>query len=221
MLASWIDQLLDRAVARNVSRCLMIQPLIDTSAMAEASDETLMTAITNRHQAALRELYQRYGKTLKSVITRVVHEEAEADDVLQEIFLQIWKEAGNYSPKAGRPLGWVVTLARRRAIDRLRRRQAYCRAKDRFELQIERPGSRASSQMSDDLVRSDLRRFLERQLCGLPDYQRQVIELSFFEGRSHREISQLTRTPLGTVKTRLELGLRKLTNCVRPLRRKI
>ena len=94
-----------------------------------------MTAITNRHQSALRELYQRYGKTLKSVITRVVHEEAEADDVLQEIFLQIWKEAGNYSPKAGRPLGWVVTLARRRAIDRLRRRQAYCRAKDRFELE--------------------------------------------------------------------------------------
>ncbi len=180
-----------------------------------------MAAITDRHQTALCELYQRYGKTLKSVITRVVHEEAEADDVLQEIFLQIWKEAGNYSSKAGRPLGWVVTLARRRAIDRLRRRQAYCRAKDRFELQLEHPTSRSNSQMSDDLVRSDLRRFLERQLSGLPEYQRQVIELSFFEGRSHREISHLTKTPLGTVKTRLELGLRKLTNCIRPLRRKI
>ena len=180
-----------------------------------------MTAITNRHQSALRELYQRYGKTLKSVVTRVVHEEAEADDVLQEIFLQIWKEAGNYSSKAGRPLGWVVTLARRRAIDRLRRRQAYCRAKDRFELQLEPPSCRSNSQMNDDLARSDLRRFLERQLRGLPEYQRQVIELSFFEGRSHREISHLTKTPLGTVKTRMELGLRKLTNCIRPLRRKI
>ncbi|MEO5716958.1 MAG: sigma-70 family RNA polymerase sigma factor [Chthoniobacterales bacterium] len=199
----------------------MIQPLIDTSGLAEASDETLMTAITHRHQKALGELYQRYGKTLKAVITRVVHEEAEADDVLQEIFLQIWKDAGNYSPKAGRPLGWVVTLARRRAIDRLRRRQAYCRAKDRFESQIDHPGSHPTSQMSEDLIRSDLRRFLQRQLRGLPDYQREVIELSFFEGRSHREISHLTKTPLGTVKTRLELGLRKLTNCVRPLRRKI
>ena len=68
---------------------------------------------------------------------------------------------------------------------------------------------------------ADLRRFLERQLSTLPVFQRQVIELSFFEGRSHREISSLTGTPLGTVKTRLELGLRKLTNCVRPLRRKI
>ncbi|CAN5533211.1 sigma-70 family RNA polymerase sigma factor [soil metagenome] len=200
----------------------MIQPLIDTSGLAEASDETLMKAITDRHQTALRELYQRYGKTLKSVVTRVVHEETEADDVLQEIFLQIWKEARNYSPRAGRPLGWVVTLARRRAIDRLRRRQAYCRAKDRFESQIQQqPASQSSSQMSDDLIRSDLRRFLDRQLSGLPAYQRQVIELSYFEGRSHREISYLTKTPLGTVKTRLELGLRKLTNCVRPLRRKI
>jgi RNA polymerase sigma-70 factor (ECF subfamily) len=71
------------------------------------------------------------------------------------------------------------------------------------------------------LIRADLRRFLERQLRGLPEYQRQVIELLFFEGRSHCEISHLTKTPLGTVKTRLELGLRKLTNCVRPLRRKI
>lgn len=200
----------------------MIQPLIDTPSLAEASDESLMKAITERHQTALGELYQRYGKTLKSVVTRVVHEEAEADDVLQEIFLQIWKEARNYSPKAGRPLGWVVTLARRRAIDRLRRRQVYCRVKDRFESQIQQqPGSQSSSQMSDDLIRSDLRRFLDRQLSGLPAYQREVIELSYFEGRSHREISHLTKTPLGTVKTRLELGLRKLTNCVRPLRRKI
>ena len=73
----------------------MIQPLTDVSGLAEASDERLMEAITDRQQPALRTLYERYGKTLKSVITRVVHEETEADDVLQEIFLQIWKEAAN------------------------------------------------------------------------------------------------------------------------------
>jgi RNA polymerase sigma-70 factor (ECF subfamily) len=200
----------------------MIQPLVDTAGLAEADDETLMQAITNRHQTALRELYNRYGKPHKAVVTRVVHEEAEADDVLQEIFLQVWKEAGNYSPKAGRPLGWVVTLARRRAIDRLRRRQAYCRAKDRFESQVERqPDSWVKNEIDNDLIRSDLRRFLVRQMNSLPDYQREVIALSFFEGRSHREIAALTGTPLGTVKTRLELGLRKLVSCIRPLRRKI
>jgi len=200
----------------------MIQPLLDTAGLTSATDEALMKAITNRRQTALRELYNRYGKTVKAVVVRVVHEEAEADDVLQEIFLQIWREAENYSPKAGRPLGWVVTLARRRAIDRLRRRQAYCRAKERFESEIERqPNSWVRNRIDDELVQSDLRRFLQRQMNTLPEFQREVIELSFFEGRSHREIAALTGTPLGTVKTRLELGLRKLINCIRPLRRKI
>ena len=181
-----------------------------------------MQAITERHQTALRELYDRYGKTLKAVIAHVVHEEAEADDVLQEIFLQIWKEAAHYSPQAGKPLGWVVTLARRRAIDRLRRRQAYCRAKERFETHIERqPDSWMKNRIDEQLIRSDMRRFLQKQMKTLPAYQREAIELSFFEGLSHREIATLTGTPLGTVKTRLELGLRKLMNCVRPHRRKV
>src|SRR6476620_1565835 len=154
----------------------MIQPLVDTAGLASATDEALMKAITNRRQTALRELYDRYGKTVKAVVVRVVHEEAEADDVLQEIFLQIWREASNYSPYAGKPLGWVVTLARRRAIDRLRRRQAYCRAKDRFETHVERqPDSWVHNRIDDDLVQSDLRRFLERQMNLLPSYQREVI----------------------------------------------
>ncbi|HEY2800314.1 MAG TPA: sigma-70 family RNA polymerase sigma factor [Chthoniobacterales bacterium] len=200
----------------------MIQPTLDLAPLSAASDEALMKAITNRKQTALRELYNRYGKTLKSVVVHVVHEDAEADDVLQETFLQIWKDAANYSPTAGKPLGWVVTLARRRAIDRLRRRQAYCRAKDRFESHIEQqPESWVHNRIDGDLVRSDLRRFLERQMNTLPEYQREALALSFFEGLSHREIATRTGTPLGTVKTRLELGLRKLMNCVRPLRRKI
>src|SRR5437763_10069178 len=117
----------------------MIKPALDYGALSDATDESLMSAITHRHQPALNELHRRYGTRLKSVIGNVVHEEADADDVLQEIMIQIWKEADHYSPKAGKPLGWVVTLARRRAIDRVRRRQAYCRAKDRFSEQLEQP----------------------------------------------------------------------------------
>ena len=200
----------------------MIRPLIETDGFSAVSDEALMKAITRRKQSALEELYGRYGKTLKSVIAHVVHEEAEADDVLQEIFLQIWREASNYSPHAGKPLGWVVTLARRRAIDRLRRRQAYCRAKDRFEEHVEQqPAAWKHNRIEQDISRADMRRFLERQMRHLPAYQREALELSFFEGLSHREIAAMTRTPLGTVKTRLELGLRKLTNGIRPLRNKI
>src|SRR3954469_19700466 len=156
----------------------MIRPLIETDGLSDASDEALMKEIKNRKQSALEELYGRYGKTLKAVIAHVVHEEAEADDVLQEIFLQIWREAPNYSPQAGKPLGWVVTLARRRAIDRLRRRQAYCRAKDRFEEQVEKqPVVWKHSRIDQDICRADLRHFLERQMRNLPAYQREALEL--------------------------------------------
>jgi RNA polymerase sigma-70 factor (ECF subfamily) len=200
----------------------MIKPGLQYAPLADASDESLMSGITRRHQPALNELHRRYGTRLKSVIGNVVHEEADADDVLQEIMIQIWKEADHYSPKAGKPLGWVVTLARRRAIDRVRRRQAYCRAKDRFTEQLEVPSHGYRSVSGDEEVtRTDMKAFLERQLRRLPTYQREAIRLSFFNGLSHREIATKTRTPLGTVKTRLELGLQKLTQSMRPLRQKI
>jgi RNA polymerase sigma-70 factor, ECF subfamily len=201
----------------------MLQPSLDNDTAELASDESLMEAITDQQPEALSEFYSRHGNRIRSVIGNVVHEEGEADDVLQEILLQIWREADRYSPKAGKLLGWVVTLARRRAIDRLRRKQAYCRAKERYEAQLDhQPQTSPQPRGLDDAIeRSDLRRFLHRRLNDLPRYQRQAIELSFFTGMSHREIAAVTRAPLGTVKTRLELGLQKLTQSLRPMRHKI
>ena len=187
------------------------------------SDEALMEAITDHRPEALKEFYSRHGGRLKSVIGNVVHEEGDADDVLQDILLQIWHEADHYSPKAGKLLGWVVTLARRRAIDRLRRKQAYCRAKERYQEHLDEQPSAAqeSHSFADDISRSDLRHFLHRRLDVLPKHQREALELAFFAGMSHREIAAVTRAPLGTVKTRLELGLQKLTQSLRPIRHKI
>jgi RNA polymerase sigma-70 factor (ECF subfamily) len=201
----------------------MISPNYDSAGAAcEPTDEELMQEITDRNPKALAALYRRHGERLRSVISNVVHEPADADDVLQEILLQIWKEAANYSAKAGRPLGWIVTLARRRAIDRLRRCQAYSRAKDRFTEQLDvRLPSTSPRRSSDEFARADLRTFLERHIQALPAFQGQAIRLAFFNGLSHREIAAATDTPLGTVKTRLELGLQKLTQCMTPLRRKI
>jgi RNA polymerase sigma-70 factor (ECF subfamily) len=192
---------------------------IDGSIMC---DEMLMREITQRQQHALKELYSRYARSLRALIGSVVHEESEADDVLQESFLQIWREAHHYSPKAGKPLGWVITIARRRAIDRVRRRDSYRRAKQRFEDAI-KPQSIVSraGETASEVSQSDLRRFLGRQMETLPRVQREAVELAYFNGMSQREIAATTRTPLGTVKTRLQLGLRKLTQCVRPLRHKI
>jgi len=199
----------------------MIKPNYDIPGLSAMPDEALLKKISQRHEPALDELYGRYGNTLKAVIDSVVHEGAESEDVLQEIFLQIWKEAHHYSPKAGKPLGWVVTIARRRAIDRLRRRQAYCRARERYGEQVSRQPQRPRKEAEKPFVMNDLRAFLKKRMRNLPRQQREALELAFFNGLSHREIAAATCTPLGTVKTRLELGLQKLTQSIRPLRNKI
>src|SRR5881396_4357211 len=114
----------------------MIGSILDQPGVGSAADEDLMKDISHRRPDALGELYGRRSKRLRATIDGVVHEESEADDVLQEIFLQVWEEADRYSSKAGKPLGWMVTIARRRAIDRLRRRQAYSRARERYEQRV-------------------------------------------------------------------------------------
>src|SRR5262250_3675522 len=120
----------------------MIGATLEQPAVASAPDEVLMKHISGRRHEALAELYGRHSKRLRATIDGVVHEEAEADDVLQEIFIQVWEEACRYSPKAGKPIGWMVTIARRRAIDRLRRRQAYFRAQERYRDMLDRQPAR-------------------------------------------------------------------------------
>jgi RNA polymerase sigma-70 factor, ECF subfamily len=199
----------------------MIGSTLDQPGVSSALDEALMKAVSHRRHEALAELYDRHGKRLRATIDGVVHEEAEADDVLQEIFIQIWEEAGRYSPRAGKPLGWMVTIARRRAIDRLRRRQAYSRVRERYQKRVTHEASNSLRQADEVFMLNDLRHFLKRCMRVLPRLQREVLELAFFKGLSHREIAAATHAPLGTVKTRLELGLQKLTHALRPLRHKV
>jgi RNA polymerase sigma-70 factor (ECF subfamily) len=206
--------------------CMAIFPnpllQLDGSNGSLIGDETLMRDITRRRPHALKALYSRYSHLLRGLIGSVVHEESEADDVLQESFLQIWREAHHYSPKAGKPLGWIITIARRRAIDRVRRRDSYRRAKQRFEEELApQPSSNRLTGTAFEASQSDLRSFLGRHMQALPRVQREAVELAYFKGLSQREIAATTRTPLGTVKTRLQLGLRKLTQCVGPLRDKV
>jgi RNA polymerase sigma-70 factor, ECF subfamily len=196
--------------------------MIQSLATEPVSDEVLMKRIARHNAEALGELYDRYSAILKALIVRVVHNEAEADDLLQEVFMQIWRQAKNYSPKRGKTLGWVVTLTRRRAIDRLRKRQAYTRAKERFEEKTElHPEAWVHSRIENDIIFDDIREFLCERIESLPPFQKQAIELAYFRGLSQREIAAFTHTPLGTIKTRLELGLRKLTDALQGLHDKI
>ena len=191
----------------------MIGSNLDQPGISSVPDEALMKAVSRRRHDALAELYGRHGKRLRATIDGVVHEGSEADDVLQEIFIQIWKEAGRYSPKAGKPLGWMVTIARRRAIDRLRRRQAYSRVRERYQERVVEQSPNSPREADDVFVLNDLRHFLKRCMRVLPRLQREALELAFFKGLSHREIAIATRAPLGTVKTPVGTWLAETHPC--------
>jgi RNA polymerase sigma-70 factor, ECF subfamily len=183
------------------------------------SDLEIMKAIQAEDPDALSQLYDRYNGILKALILRVIHNEAEADDLLQEIFMEIWNQAKNFSSQKGKPLGWMVTLARRRAIDGLRKKQAYARAEERLQNETEQqPDAWAHNATEEQIVLSDTRELIRKVLAGLPPAQQEAIDLAFFRGMSQREIAAKTNTPLGTVKTRLELGLKKIYDGLKELR---
>src|SRR5581483_6262169 len=151
----------------------------------EPSDEKLMAAIQKRKPQALTALYDRYSGILKALIMRIIHNESEADDLLQEIYMEIWNQAHNFSEKKGKPLGWMVTLTRRRSIDRLRKRQAYARAEERLQHETEQqPEAWVHNTSDHDIEASDTRHLLFKIMNSLPPPQKQAIELAFFKGMS-------------------------------------
>jgi RNA polymerase sigma-70 factor (ECF subfamily) len=185
----------------------------------ETSDDDLMRGLQAEDPEALSQLYDRYNGILKALILRVIHNEAEAEDLLQEVFMEIWNQAKNFSSKKGKPLGWMVTLARRRAIDGLRKKKAYVRAEERLQAETEQqPGAWVQNVTEDAIHSGDARLLMGQVINSLPEAQRTTVELAFFYGMSQREIAANTNTPLGTVKTRLELGLKKIYDALKELR---
>ncbi len=202
--------------AKPKARQFSVPPQLEPGA---PSDLDLMQAIQAEDADALSQLYDRYNGILKALILRVVHNEAEADDLLQEIFMEIWNHAKNFSAKKGKPLGWMVTLARRRAIDGLRKKQAYARAEERLQNETEQqPDAWVHYATAEEIMLGDTRVLIRKVINRLPPAQQQAIDLAFFRGMSQREIAAKTNTPLGTVKTRLELGLKKIYDGLKELR---
>ncbi|HYR22168.1 MAG TPA: sigma-70 family RNA polymerase sigma factor [Chthoniobacterales bacterium] len=183
------------------------------------SDVDLMLGIQSGDADALSQLYDRYNGIVKALILRIIHNETEADDLLQEVFMEIWNQAKNFSPQKGKPLGWMVTLTRRRAIDALRKRQAYARAAERLQAEPEQqPLAWVENVTEREVEAGDTRVLMAKMINSLPEAQQQVIELAFFQGMSQREIAFHTNIPLGTVKTRLELGLKKIYDGLKELK---
>ncbi len=183
------------------------------------TDLELMLRIQQEEPEALSLLYDRYNGILKALILRVVHNDAEADDLLQEIFMEIWNQSRNFSAQKGKPLGWMVTLARRRAIDGLRKKQAYTRAGERLQAETEQqPEAWVHNATAEEISSGDTRAIVRTVINSLPPAQQEAVELAFFRGMSQREIALQTNTPLGTVKTRLELGLKKIYDGLKELK---
>ena len=118
----------------------------------DITDETLMAMIQRRELIAISHLHDRYASTLKALIMRVLHNDAESDDMLQEIFVEIWDRAGSYDPAKGKALGWIVTLTRRRAIDRLRKREAYGRMEERLLEETKRDPQDSIAHVEEDVA---------------------------------------------------------------------
>lgn len=181
----------------------------------EATDEQLMTGICRQDQRCLGILYQRHHALLRTVISRIVANEFDVDDVLQECLLDVWRHAANYSRSKGEALAWIVTLARRRAIDRVRRIGTYHRCKERFRdvAKMEQEGA-AHAGADEEVASLDRAAVIRKLIAKLPEAQQEAVHLAFYKGLTQREIAKFTGKPLGTIKTRLELGLRKLHNAL-------
>src|SRR5437879_12673206 len=136
------------------------------------SDLELMEGIQREDSEALSHLYDRYNGILKALVLRVIHNEAEADDLLQEIFMEIWNQAKNFSAQRGKPLGWMVTMARRRAIDGLRKKHAYARAEERLQHETdEQPDAWVHNATEDEIMLSDTRGLIRKVISSLPTAQ--------------------------------------------------
>jgi RNA polymerase sigma-70 factor (ECF subfamily) len=181
----------------------------------EPTDEQLMARIKAGDEQALSTLHRRHSGLLHTVGHRVVNNESDVDDLVQEVFLQIWRQAEHYREENGKALGWIVTLTRRRAIDKLRKKQAYQRASERLRFEREGDESAQHDHGADrEAANLDRAQIFSRVMATLPEAQRQALDLAFYRGMSQREIASKTGLPLGTIKTRLELALRKVRSAI-------
>lgn len=177
-----------------------------TPEQAQTSDSDLLHAIARGDEAALASLYDRYRLILFGLILRILHSRPEAEDVLQDVFIQVWRRARDFDESRGRAFTWLVTLARSRTIDRLRSLNS--RQRTANEAVEAAPGS--VSDAAEDAFKSEQREVVRNALRELPAEQREALVLAYFEGLTQTEIASRTGSPLGTVKTRMRSGMTKL-----------
>jgi RNA polymerase sigma-70 factor (ECF subfamily) len=181
---------------------------------SDAEEAALIQGVAGGDERAFASLYDRYGPILFGLLLRILHSRPEAEDVLQEVFLQVWQQARSFDAARGRAFTWLVTLARSRAIDRLRALDSRERAARR-SAEDAPPQGEGEEAADDAALREERAGVVREALAELPEEQRQVLLLAYLEGMSQSEIAAAKGQPLGTVKTRTRAGLRRLSELLR------
>jgi len=187
--------------------------MAETSTAQQMMDQEMIARIGHRDQNAFSTLYDRLSGPLYSLAMKMLGDPAEAQDALQEVFLQIWSRAGTYDPEQSSVFSWAVLLTRSRAIDRLRARGRRLRIVAGPTEDEEHGGIINASTVesaADTAEKSDEAARVRYVLTNLPSEQREAIEMAFFEDLTHHEIAARLGQPLGTIKARIRRGLLKL-----------
>ena len=189
----------------------------EKAAYSRLDDEALLQRLSYRDLEAFRSLYDRYGDLVYSAVLRIVRDVHIAQDMVQEVFLRIWRRPESYVAQRGRFSTWLISVARNRAVDEVRARSRRYRHETASPEQQER--ELPSSDDNDPALTAELadqRQLIIKALVELPLEQRRVIELAYFGGLTQQESAQQLSQPLGTVKTRIRLGMQKLRTALTP-----
>ena len=182
----------------------------ETGAQLTPTNAALIERIVAQDESALAMLYDRYAAMLSSVLNRILRDRQASEEILQDIFYQLWQTARQYEPGRGSLPGWLLVIARNRAISRLRHRNPAAGG-EIFENTVVLPLNLESA-----IAQQQLMEKVKGALGSLPAEQRAAIELAYFEGMTHSEIARRTGDPLGTVKTRLRSALETLKRTLQP-----
>jgi len=181
-------------------------------AAAAEADRAAVSRMARGDRDALADVYDRHARLLYSLALRIVRQAADAEDVLQEVFAQVWRHAARYDVGRGTVIGWLVTLTRSRALDRLRRGRVRPQAAADEALAREVPDSSPGVDLA--LVSEERAAAVRSALEALPENQRVPLELAYYEGLSQSEIAAKLGVPLGTIKTRMRQALVRLRDAV-------
>lgn len=175
-----------------------------------AADE-LLVRVAGGDQRAFEELYGLVSGPVFGLVRRVVRDAAQAEEVAQEALLELWRSAARFDPGRGSALAWVLTLAHRRAVDRVRSARA---AGEREQREALRASAPAFDQVTEEVEAGLEREWVRRCLDGLTALQRQSVTLAYYDGYTYREVAERLSLPLGTVKTRMRDALTRLRQCL-------